>query len=80
MEFLALVGVLAIGYACWLWFKFTSFRKRLLDAFVFHGVPRNVADDLYTLHNGVITDLHVNRGLSPELIAIAILEDYGRNG
>ena len=80
MEFLALVGVLAIGYAGWLWFKFTSFRKRLLDAFVFHGVPRDIADNLYTLHSGVINDLHVNRGLSPELIAIAILEDYGRNG
>ena len=80
MEFLALVGVLAIGYVGWLWFSFTSFRKRLLDAFVFHGLPRHVADNLYTLHNGVINDLRINRGLSPELIAIAILEDYGRNG
>ena len=80
MELLAFVGVLAIAYAGWLWFKFTSFKKRLLDAFVFHGVPRHIGDNLYTLHNGVINDLHVNRGLSPELIALAILEEYGRDG
>jgi len=79
VEFLAFIGVLAIGYVAWLWFKFRSFRKRLLDAFVFHGVPRHVADDVYTTHNAAINDLHINRGLSPELIAMAILEDYGRD-
>ena len=79
MEFLALIGIAAIAYGLWLWFRFTSFRKRLLNAFQHYGVSREVADNLYTLHNGIINDLHINRGLSPELIAIAILEDYGRD-
>ena len=79
MEFLALIGVAAIGYGLYLWFRFTSFRKRLYNAFGMYGIPRHVADNLYTAHNGIINDLHINRGLSPELIALAILEDYGRN-
>jgi hypothetical protein len=76
LEILAFIGVLAIAYALWLAIRFRNFRKRLLDAFEFHGVPREVANNLYTIHNGVINDLHVNRGLSPELIAIAILDDF----
>lgn len=76
MEILALIGVLAIAYVLWLAIRFRNFRKRLLDAFELHGVPREVANNLYTIHNGMINDLHVNRGLSPELIAIAILDDF----
>ena len=78
VEILAIIGILAIGYGLWLWFRFTSFRKRLLDAFQLYGLPRHAADNLYTIHNGIINDLHVNRGLSPELIAVAILEEYGK--
>ena len=77
VEFLALIGIAAIAYGLWLWFRFTGFRKRLLKAFQFYGIPRHVADDLYAAHNGIINDLHINRGMSPELIAVAILEDYG---
>ena len=78
IEFLAIIGLGAIGYGFYLWFRFTSFRKRLLTAFQHYGVSREAADNLYTLHNGIINDLHVNRGLAPELIATAILEEYGR--
>ena len=78
MEFLALIGVAAICYGLYLWFRFTNFRKRLLTALQHYGMTREAADNLYTLHNGVINDLHVNRGLAPELIAVAILEEYGR--
>ena len=76
MEILALIGVLAIAYVLWLAIRFRNFRKRLLDAFELHGVPREAANNLYTIHNGVINDLHVNRGLAPELIAIAILDEF----
>jgi len=78
VEFLALVGLAAIGYAIYLWLRFTGFRRRLLDGFVHFGVPRQAADNLYTIHNGIINDLHINHGMSPELIALAILEEYGR--
>ena len=79
VQILAVIGLAAIAYAIYLWYRFTNFRKRLLDAFQFYGVPRNIADDLYVIHNGIINDLHINKNLSPELIAIAILEDYGTN-
>ena len=76
LEILASIGVLAVVYVLWLAIRFRNFRKRLIDAFEFHGVPRGVANNLYTIHNNVINDLHVNRGLAPELIAIAILDDF----
>lgn len=77
LEILAFVGALAIGYALWLGFRFRNFRKRLLDAFEYHGLSRATADDLYTMHNAAINDLHVNRGMSPELIALSILAEIG---
>lgn len=75
LEILALLGGLALAYVLWLAIRFRNFRKRLLDALGLHGVPRGVANNLYTIHCDLINDLHVNRGLSPELIAIAILDD-----
>ena len=78
MEILALIGFLAILYGLYLWFRFTNFRSRLLKAFEHYGASRHTADNLYVVHNAIINDLHINRGLSPELIAIAILEEYGR--
>lgn len=76
MEFLAVIGAVAVGYVFWLVMRFGSFRKRLLDAFELHGVPREVGNNLYTIHADRINDLHINGGLSPELIAIAILDDF----
>lgn len=73
LDWLLIIAVIFLGYFVILLIRFAQFKSRLMSAFGTRGIPYEIADELYSLNQNLITALHRD-GHSANKIVDAILE------
>lgn len=74
MEIFLIIILLVFVIVGIMFFKFSMFKSKLMNAFGRLGVPYHLADDIYAQRSKYINTLHA-KGFTPEQIAVHIIEE-----